>query len=308
MCDDSKPDFVTKICSKCNESKLETLFILRRNICRQCDSARRKELIKLSLNVEPVIKTCSDCSCEKMTTDFIRNRNRCNDCHNILRRTKYNNDPDFRRKCIIQVTDLKQKKAAIKRDEKAQEQERIGPDNLTCRYCEEIKHKDNYRHNRLKCKTCERDDPLEKFKRGIRAHIWTVLNRNHAFKTSNTREYLGCEVDQYIKWLSYCNPNYDIENHGTVWHIDHVIPLSRFDLTNFEQCKIAFNWRNTMPLLATDNLKKSNKILYSNISEQIEKLTKYHELTNTEIPIEINNLYARYLVVLENPKDITTTL
>lgn len=286
---------VTKTCSRCTETKAETLFILRRNICRQCNSIRRKEFSVVAAAAPPMLRTCLDCSCEKMSSEFVGVRNRCTDCNNILRRTKYKNDPNLRKSCIIGATIFKQKKAAIKRDEKCKEQERIGENNITCRYCKEIKHKDNYRHNRLKCKDCERDDPIEKFKRGIRSHIWTVLKRHHTFKTTNTREYLGCEVEEYMEWLTYCNPDYDIMSTTTVWHIDHVIPLSRFDLNDFDQCLIAFNWRNTMPLLAVDNLKKNNKILHTNISEHVENLKKYHEITNIEIPNEINSLYATYL-------------
>jgi hypothetical protein len=308
MRDVTNNEIVTKTCSRCDETKPEALFILRRNICRQCNQARRKEINTIACAAPPMLKTCSDCSAEKMSTEFVSNRNRCNECNNISRRTKYKNDPDLRKACIIGATAFKQKKATIKRNEKCKEQERIGEDNVTCRYCKEIKHKDRYRHNRLKCKDCERDDPLEKFKRKIRSHIWTVLKRHHTFKTNHTREYLGCEVDEYLKWLSYCKPDYTMESKGTVWHIDHVIPLSRFDMTDPEQCLIAFNWRNTTPLLCCENLKKSNKILQTNISEHVERLNKYHELTNTIIPNEFNNLYATYLVAGNPLEPLTTTL
>ncbi len=47
------------------------------------------------------------------------------------------------------------------------------------------------------------------------------------------------------------------DNHGLYgWHIDHVVPLSSFDLTDHKQVKKACHWFNLQPLWAKENLSK----------------------------------------------------
>ena len=50
-------------------------------------------------------------------------------------------------------------------------------------------------------------------------------------------------------------------NYGTFWHIDHIKPLSSFDLTDRKQLLEACNYKNLQPLLVFDNLSKGDKII-----------------------------------------------
>ena len=63
-----------------------------------------------------------------------------------------------------------------------------------------------------------------------------------------------------------------MENYGKIWHIDHVIPISKFDLNNNEEQLVAFNWRNTMPLSSRENLSKNNKIIKEQVLEHVDKI------------------------------------
>lgn len=65
-------------------------------------------------------------------------------------------------------------------------------------------------------------------------------------------------------------PGMTWENYGTEWHVDHIVPCSYFDLTDPEQQRICFNYRNLQPLWAKDNLEKSNSV-----SDNVEELVEF---------------------------------
>jgi hypothetical protein len=238
-------------------------------------------------------KICSKCELEKSNDKFYERGYICRDCNNLKRRIKYNENEELRKKLIQNASNFKHNKVIERQKLKEEEQLKIGIENKLCKYCDQIKLKSRFRHNRLKCKDCERDEPLEKFKRYIRTRIYNCLRYKN--KTKHAIEYLGCSSDEYFKWIFNYNENYNLENHGKEWHIDHVIPLSRFNLDNEEQQLIAFNWRNTMPLSCEENLLKNNKIIKSQVEQQYKKLLEYHTENNLDLPQEYIDLFAKHL-------------
>jgi hypothetical protein len=77
-------------------------------------------------------------------------------------------------------------------------------------------------------------------------------------KNSSTKEYLGCEWQFFLKYLeSKFNNGMTWENYGKYWHVDHIIPCCKFDLSTKEEQLKCFNYTNLQPLLAIDNLRKN---------------------------------------------------
>ena len=66
------------------------------------------------------------------------------------------------------------------------------------------------------------------------------------------KEHLESLFDSNMSW----------ENYGSYWEIDHIKPLSSFDITDIsdEDFKIAWGLANLQPLEKTLNRQKSNKI------------------------------------------------
>ena len=78
-------------------------------------------------------------------------------------------------------------------------------------------------------------------------------------KSGTTEELLGCTVEEAMLYLeNQFSEGMSWENHGE-WHIDHRKPCAAFDLTNEEEQKECFNYKNLQPLWATENLQKSSK-------------------------------------------------
>lgn len=284
---DTKP--LEKCCSKCGNKKTEDKFIPNRNICKECRNAKSRENYKIvEVDKDDYEQECNICSKHLSSSQFIKNRTYCKDCNNEKRRIKYQNDNDHRIKLINQSMVFKQKKAIEKHKIKLEE---LGEGNSKCNYCFKIKSNSEFRHNRLKCKICERDEPISKIIRGQRSRIHSALK----CKSKKTIAYLGCNCREYLDWILHNDVNYTFENHGSEWHIDHVIPVSKFDLENEEEQLIAFNWRNTMALSVKENLSKNSKIIKSQIEQHLKKLIEYHKEKNLDLPPKFIELFAKHL-------------
>jgi uncharacterized protein (DUF983 family) len=281
---DTKP--LEKCCSRCKNIKNEDKFIPKRNICKECRNNRSREKYNSNeVNNEIVEQDCVICNKSKLLSLFIKNRNICKECNNNKRKEKYKTDEEHRIKIIEQVTTFKHNKVIEKQKLKETE---IGIGNIKCNYCNEIKLNERFRHNRLKCKDCEREEPISKIIRNVRSRILSAIKN----KSKHTISYLGCNCSDYLKWLLKNENSYTFENYGKEWHIDHVIPISKFDITNEEQQLLAFNWRNTMPLSVEENLKKNNKIIKSQIEQHYKNLLEYHIENKLDLPQVFIDLFA----------------
>lgn len=90
----------------------------------------------------------------------------------------------------------------------------------------------------------------------LRARLKEAL-KNSA-KTGSAVADLGCSIEELKKYLeSKFKPGMTWQNWSkTGWHIDHIRPLSSFDLTDPEQVKIACHYSNLQPLWASENISK----------------------------------------------------
>jgi hypothetical protein len=96
-----------------------------------------------------------------------------------------------------------------------------------------------------------------------RSRLYSALKGKQ--KAIHTKELFGCSLvalKQHIE--SQFQEGMTWENWGSgkyKWHIDHILPLSSFCLTDPKQLKLAFHYTNMQPLWEPDNLRKGSKIV-----------------------------------------------
>lgn len=101
-------------------------------------------------------------------------------------------------------------------------------------------------------------DPQFKVASRCRVRLNEVLKR-HGQQKSKT---LKIDKKSLVEWIqSKFQPGMTWENHGTEWHIDHIIPCAEFDLTDPKQVEQCFGYFNLQPLWKRDNLSKNAKVL-----------------------------------------------
>lgn len=113
--------------------------------------------------------------------------------------------------------------------------------------------RNNYQCNRL------RIDPQYKLASNLRTRVASAIRKFQKGKKGSAVRDLGCSMDELIPHLeALFQENMTWENYGK-WHVDHILPLFHFDLTDREQFLKACHYTNLQPLWARDNLKKGNK-------------------------------------------------
>lgn len=93
----------------------------------------------------------------------------------------------------------------------------------------------------------------------LRSRLFSAVNGN--YKNCSAVRDLGCTIPELKSYLeSKFQEGMGWENYGK-WHIDHINPLSSFDLTDSKQTLKALSYKNLQPLWAKDNLQKGAKII-----------------------------------------------
>ena len=91
--------------------------------------------------------------------------------------------------------------------------------------------------------------------------------------TSKSYDMFGCSFPFLQQWLqSKFKKGMSWDNYGSVWSVDHIIPLSKFNLSNPDDYKQANHYSNLQPLFKRDNIIKSNKLPQNHTPELLLKI------------------------------------
>lgn len=126
---------------------------------------------------------------------------------------------------------------------------------LSLKKAEYLKNKEHYACYRKKyLKHKLETDSYFRFKHLMRTRLRIAIKKR--YKTGSAIKDLGCSGEQAYNYIqSLFKDGMTWDNYGK-WHIDHIKPLSSFNLEDREQFLKAVNYKNLQPLWALDNLKK----------------------------------------------------
>ena len=100
-------------------------------------------------------------------------------------------------------------------------------------------------------------DPIKKLIHHQRTRVWQALKGKG--KSNRTLELIGCTAAEFKAHLeSKFQDGMTWDNYGE-WHVDHIKPCSLFQLELDSEQRACFNYLNTQPLWATENLSKGAK-------------------------------------------------
>ena len=245
----------TKICTKCKEEKSFDEFSPdkrrldgKASSCRDCCNIKNKKWAKANTEkVKASRKKYENQNPEKVKASKKKYRDTHKEelkiyakyyCEKYSKQLKinakkYNNEHKNKHKRYY-LKNKKRIKACVKKYREA--------------------HKEQYNNYFLKRRVI---DIRFKIAGNLRNRVYNTIKRNT--KSLSTMMLIGCEIDYLLYHLqSKFTKGMNWDNHGD-WHIDHIKPCSKFDLSKPAQQRKCFNYTNLQPLWASDNIAKSDK-------------------------------------------------
>lgn len=286
-----------KICTKCNVIKLLSEFSKIKDIynkqCIECCNKysvfgkeikeTKKELLKNELNSYNIIcnkcllikdkisfnvrkngefnKQCIDCNLKQL--DYLEtnkcshgylNKSCCKECNG----SSYCEHNKVRTYCIdcnggsLCKHKTRKDRCKICRDgTQFCEHDKLRTICLSCKggsFCE-------HKKRRTRCIECNFSGFLKDI---VSSRVYKSLKYN---KTKHSIEYLGCDIEIFKKHLeNKFVEGMNWENYGSIWHIDHIIPIA-YNKPSKEEVIKRLHYLNTQPLWALENIKKGNRYI-----------------------------------------------
>jgi len=280
-----------KNCIDCNQNKPIEMFKPGQNQCKDCINARRRELRnqknpKIIHKVQEGNKYCKYCEVEKPEANFRHNRLKCTDCERSDGR-------NYRK------SDYGKTKSLTWKDN--------NKDRMKDLLAKWFQNNKTEIYERIR----------ERYKTDIKFKLRAVCSRRlrGALKKNgkSIMDFLNCSIPFLKMWFSFCyDENMTDDNHGSYWHIDHVIPIGTFQnlVENETERRLCFSWFNLSPLEASVNMSKHDSINKIQLKKHIEALKEYAYIMNVDYEKDLKEyeqLCAKHLDAGNSLETLTTT-
>lgn len=215
-------------------------------------------------------KICTKCKRLKLLSDFYISRGACKRCHYAANRKRAESKKDWYKQYkhnyyLANKSQLLDKMRIWQLQHK--EDVKVYKNKWYCENKERLllKRKEYVILNqgRIYNKYKERlkSDIQFKLSLYLRTRLRQAIVNN--YKSGSAVRDLGCtinELKQYLESKFQDGMTWGNWGRGSgKWNIDHIIPLSQFDLSDREQFKKVCHYTNLQPLWFMDNMRKGNK-------------------------------------------------
>ncbi len=105
------------------------------------------------------------------------------------------------------------------------------------------------------------ENPTRKLAENCRSRICHILKREKVTKSQSTFKFIGCTAEFFREFLEHqFTPQMNWSNYGIYWSVDHVIPISGFNLHDSTHLRNAFHYSNCRPLKVEENSEKNDTL------------------------------------------------
>ncbi len=206
------------------------------------------------------MKLCKKCGEVRELAQFVRNKNKpdglhtvCKPCTKIYKAKYYeDNKTEILQEFRERYQDNPDKYREAENQRRQSNLEAYNQKALI--YQKQNKEKVNKRHREWESKQKQMNEQYR-----IRSFIRQNLNKAIKRDSINciAAQHLGCSITFYKDYLlQKFKHDMTWDNYGSLWSIDHIIPLSAFDLSDGDQLEKACHYTNTQPLYVVENNKK----------------------------------------------------
>ncbi len=306
-------------CSKCKQNKTINNFNKSYRNCNDCNSKLNKILYSKKIKKQKqegysfdFEKKCPGCNIIKKGIDFSKNNSYCKDCKKVMLKEDYEKNKEIR---IQKNREYRKKRVENNIEFKTENNKRVCKKCLQeidcslfsicggnflqtiCNHCRSIINKEYKQNNPQIIKEYKK---INKIKENTRKRVSSLVKKEDRI---TREEMFGCSLSQFQEWLKFCcvKLNYNYDNCGKIWQIDHVIPCKSFDVENNKDEQIAcFHWTNMVPLESKLNSSKRDKIITIQIDNIKKYLVEYIEINKLNKENELRYWNKEYQNKIDN--------
>jgi hypothetical protein len=104
------------------------------------------------------------------------------------------------------------------------------------------------------------EEPQHRIAHNLRSRLGSALKIQNTTKNSKTLNLLNISFPLFIEWINLTKKYFIPKDYKGVLNNDHFFPLSKFNLRNEDELKLAMHWSNIRVITQKDNCFKKDKL------------------------------------------------